>query len=130
MSIGECTWDKRGYVHERVLSMCADTFPYPTVSFTVTALLADSRCRSGKSEVDGSDPPLFASRIGTAGQADVHRRALAWEGRSRPIYPSREGGQTDKTVRGSSEAAFRLAPRNSAHCSIKIRRRSNRSERA
>ena len=36
-------------------------------------------------------PPLFASRIGTAGQADVHCRAIAWEGRSRPKYPWREG---------------------------------------
>ena len=36
-------------------------------------------------------PPFFASRIGTAGQADVHWRALAWEGRSRPINPWREG---------------------------------------
>ena len=36
-------------------------------------------------------PPLFASRIGNAGQADVHGRAIAWEGRSRPINPWREG---------------------------------------
>ena len=36
-------------------------------------------------------PPLFASRIGNAGQADVHCHAIAWEGRSRPINPWREG---------------------------------------
>ena len=32
-------------------------------------------------------PPFFASRIGTAGWADVHWRATPWEGRSRPKYP-------------------------------------------
>ena len=32
-------------------------------------------------------PPLYASRIGTAGQADVHCRAIALEGRSRRNYP-------------------------------------------
>ena len=36
-------------------------------------------------------PPLFASRIGTAGQADVHCRAIALGGRSRLNYPWREG---------------------------------------
>ena len=36
-------------------------------------------------------PPLFASRIGNAGQADVHCRAIAGEGRCRAIYPWREG---------------------------------------
>ena len=40
-------------------------------------------------------PPLFASRIGNAGQADVHGRAIAWEGRSRPINPLREGPGED-----------------------------------
>ena len=32
-------------------------------------------------------PPFFASRIGTAGWADVHWRATPWEGRSRPNAP-------------------------------------------
>ena len=32
-------------------------------------------------------PPFFASRIGTAGWADVHWCATPWEGRSRPKYP-------------------------------------------
>ena len=99
MPIKECTWDKGGYVHERVLSMCTYTFSYPAVPFTVTALLPDSPCRSGISEVDGSDPPLFASRIGTAGQADVHWRALTWEGRSRPKNPC--GKARRKTASGT-----------------------------
>ena len=41
----------------------------------------------------GSAPPL-ASRIGTAGQADVHWRAIAWEGRSRPNNPCGKAWKT------------------------------------
>ena len=44
-------------------------------------------------------PPLFASRIGTAGQADVHWRALTWEGRSRPKNPC--GKARRKTASGT-----------------------------
>ncbi len=36
-------------------------------------------------------PPCFDDRYGTAGQADVHWRAIAWGGRSRLTDPWREG---------------------------------------
>ena len=81
--IGECTWDKGGYVHERVLSMCTDTFPYLSVPFTVTDLLPDSLCRSGISEVDGSDPPFLPPGSARWGGAPYNR--VAPLGRVAPV---------------------------------------------
>ncbi len=87
--IGERTWDKGGHVHERCHSTCADTCLQPAVPVAVAVQLAARPCRSGHFEEDGSAPP-FASRIGTAGQADVHCRAIAWGGRS-PSHQSLAG---------------------------------------
>ena len=76
--------------------MCTDTSLYLTVPSTVTALLPVPAVPIGESGSGRERPPVFASRIGTAGQADVHWRALAWEGRSRPIDPC--GKATRRTV--------------------------------
>ena len=70
-------------VHGHFTLTCCARFSYGSTR-SLSGLIGESG--SGRER-----PPFFASRIGTAGQADVHWRALAWEGRSRPINPWREG---------------------------------------
>ena len=45
------------------------------------------RGRSGRSEVDGSDPPFLVPESGTAGLRKSHLRNTPWEGRSRLNHP-------------------------------------------
>ena len=89
--IGECTWENGRHVHERGLSMCIETSLYPTVSVAVTAPLAAPRCRTGKSEVDGSDPPFLPPGSAMRVRLMCTAVPIAWEGRSRPLNPWREG---------------------------------------
>ena len=49
------------------------------------------RARSGKSEVDGSDPPFLLPGAGAGVLRNSHLRNTPWGGRSRPKYPWREG---------------------------------------
>ena len=49
------------------------------------------RARSGKSEVDGSDPPFLLPVSGTAALRKSHLRNAPWGGRSRLKHPLREG---------------------------------------
>ena len=78
---------------------CARKSPFDVHGHISLAYCTRRSCGSGRDsavpigEFGGGRerPPLFASRIGNAGQADVHLRAIAWEGRSRPINPWREG---------------------------------------
>ena len=92
-------------------------------------------------------PPIFCRWCGT-GQGEVvhakiHHHPSPFRGRSLHSDPWREGRHSGDEARvgtlttgGARErptqaaAGFRLAARNSAHCSIRTRRRSNRSERA
>ena len=92
-------------------------------------------------------PPIFCRWCGT-GQGEVvhakiHHLPSPFRGRSLHSDPWREGRHSGDEARvgtlttgGARErptqaaAGFRLAARNSAHCSIRTRRRSNRSERA
>ena len=67
--------------------MCTDTSLYPAVPVSVTAPLADLRCRSGVSEVDGSDPPFLPPGSALRGRLMLTGVPLAWEGRSRPKNP-------------------------------------------
>ena len=43
--------------------------------------------RTGKSEVDGSDPPFSLPGSGAAALRNLHLRNTPWEGRSRPNDP-------------------------------------------
>ena len=43
--------------------------------------------RSGKSDVDGSDPPFLLPGAGAGVLRNSHLRSTLWEGRSRPNYP-------------------------------------------
>ena len=71
---------------------CARTLFYNLLPSLKLRLASRLVCADrGSSEVDGSDPPILPPGSALWGQADVHRRAIAWEGRSRPISPMREG---------------------------------------
>ena len=45
------------------------------------------RCRSGRSEVDGSDPPFLLPGSGTGALCNSHLRNTPWGGRSRLNSP-------------------------------------------
>ena len=49
------------------------------------------RCRTGKMEVDGSDPPFFLPGAGAGVLRNSQLRSTPWGGRSRLNYPLREG---------------------------------------
>jgi hypothetical protein len=104
--IGERTWDNGGHVHESGLLTCADTCLQPAVPVAVAVQLAARLCRSGHFEEDGSDPPLFASRIGTAGPVDVHCRAIAWGVAPVPNIP---GGKATERVGSTDWISLRVS---------------------
>ena len=85
--IGECKGDIRGNLHRRDLSTYTSDFPDLFFAHAVTAIYSGPPCRSGKSEVDGSDPPFSLPGSGAAAARNLHLRGTSWEGRSRANDP-------------------------------------------
>ena len=52
--------------------------------------------RTGKTEVDGSDPPFLPPGAAKRCRLMCTARAIAWGGRSRPNYPWREGQEEER----------------------------------
>ncbi len=64
-----------------------DASPDLPFLLVVTARSADAGARTGKSEVDGSDPPFLLPVSGTGALRNSHLRNTPWGGRSRLIDP-------------------------------------------
>ena len=62
-----------------------------------------ARAERGRAEVDGSDPPFLPPGSAQRGRLMCTRRAIAWEGRSRPKYPLREGHRAPLRARRINE---------------------------
>ena len=62
----------------------------------VTARSPDAGARTGKTEVDGSDPPFLLPGAGAGVLRNSHLRNTPWGGRSRPNYPWREGQEEER----------------------------------
>ena len=76
---GACAQERPFDVHGHFSLTCCARFGYASARGSAVPI--------GEFGGGRERPPLFASRIGTAGQADVHLRAIASEGRSRLNYP-------------------------------------------
>jgi len=69
------------------------TKPLSPISLSLMQLRPHSRlrrARTGKSEVDGSDPPFFLPGAGAGVLRNLHLCNTPWGGRSRRNYPYRE----------------------------------------
>ena len=66
-------------------------FPDLLFPLMVTAVVSDRGARTGKSEVDGSDPPFSVPESGAGVRRNLHLRSTPWGG-SLPSHRSlREG---------------------------------------
>ena len=77
------------------------TNPISPISFSLNQLRPHSqlrRARTGKAEVDGSDPPFFLPGAGAGVLRHSHLRSTPWGGRSLPKYPG--GKATNDTPDG------------------------------
>ena len=81
-----------GWIHKKRSQSFTNTLS--PISFSFSQLRPYSRlrrARTGKSEVDGSDPPFLLPGAGAGVLRNSHLRNTPWGGRSRPKYPWREG---------------------------------------
>ena len=80
-----------GHLHHEGFSPYTGEFPDLPFLVVVTARFPDAGARTGKTEVDGSDPPLFAARCGRGSVAQFTFAQHPLEGgRSRPNFPCRK----------------------------------------
>ncbi len=127
----ECEKDKQGEFTKAGPSDSQTRFSrshYPSCSYV--HISSPPVADRGFRRWTGATPLFWCPDRARRGGATYIHVDTRWEGRSRPKRPWREGGQANQAADGPSAADFPLVPRNSAHCSIKARRRSNRSERA
>ena len=90
--IRECEWDKGGGFTKSGPGDSQMHFPRSFfLSVSYGPMPPGPRGRSGRSEVDGSDPPFLLPGAGAGALRNSHLRNTPWGGRSRPNYPSREG---------------------------------------
>ena len=87
MPIGECKGVSGGHLHQESFPPYKDAFPDLPFRLVVTTRSANAGARTGKAEVDGSDPPFFLPSAGAGVWRNLHLRHTPWGGRSRPKYP-------------------------------------------
>ena len=67
-----------------------------------------------RTEVDGSDPPVFGPGSGAGRSLFSQLRPAPSGGRSRPKVSLREGGRAEPKAGGIAAAGFRLAPQDAS----------------
>ncbi len=86
------------------MGVCLLTHAISPISLSLMQLRPHSRlrrARTGKAEVEGSDPPFFLPGAGAGVWRNLHLRHTPWGGRSLPKYPCREapGEESGRPVR-------------------------------
>ena len=95
--IRECEWDMGGGFTKSGPGDSQTRFPRSFfLSVSYGPLPPDAGARTGRSEVDGSDPPFLLPASGAGVLRDSHLRNTPWGGRSRLNYPCRKARR--KTV--------------------------------
>ena len=78
-----------GWIHKKRSQSLTNTLS--PIFFPFSQLRPHSRvrrARTGKAEVDGSDPPFLLPGAGAGVLRNSHLRNTPWGGRSRPKYPA------------------------------------------
>ena len=118
-SIGKCTWDKGGYVHERGLSTCMNNSFYRTVFFVVTALITNPCAARRFRRRARAHPPFFPLWIGMAGCVGVHQLCHP-PGRFAPVSTIPPGRQEKRPMKAVASRPFLPA---SGQAAEKLRRK-------
>ncbi len=92
--IRECEWDTLGGFTKSGPGDSQRRFPDLPFLLVVTTRSSDASACTGKSEVDGSDPPFLPPGAGAGALRNSHLRNTPWGGGSLPFHRSLREGQT------------------------------------